>query len=176
MISWLRRFTARLSGTAELPDDFGGSLASEEQVLAVARSQSGPLVATHLGLWVPEGRRVGWHLVSKATWGDDVLNLIEAEETGTAGDAVLLRDLPAKRFRLTAAGRLPDVVHARVTGSIRSSHHRPVGAGGAWFVQRKVPGQDGIVLQVRADEGTDEVVLAQFARDISQRLREARES
>lgn len=174
MMSWLRRFAARLGGTDELPDDFAGSLSHDEQVLAVAHTQDGPLVATHLGLWLPEGRRVGWHLVSKATWERDVLTVVEAEQAGTAGVAVLLRDLPAKRFVLTAQSRLPDVVHARVTGSIKTSHHRAVGTGGAWFVQRKVPGQDGIVLQVRADAGTDEGSVAGFAQELSARLDELR--
>ena len=36
----------------------------------------GHLVLTQLGLWVPEGaeaRRIGWHLVSKATWKSGAL-------------------------------------------------------------------------------------------------------
>lgn len=168
----LRRFFARLAGTAELPPEFAGTLAADEQVLAVAQAEQGPLVATHLGLWVPDpARRIGWHLVSKATWGNGVLGVIEAEECGEAGEAVLLRDMPLRRFRLTSPGRLPDVVHARVTGSIKSSHHRDLPGGGARFVQRKVPGQDGIVLQVRADDGTEEAPLHEFAQEVADRIR-----
>ena len=177
MKSPLRRFLARLGGTAALPEDFPGALESDEHVLAVAESPDGAVVATHLGLWLPEGgavRRVGWHLVSKATWNSGRLELVEAEETGAAGGAVLLRDLPPRRFELTAPGRLPDVVHTRVTGSIKSSHHRDLPGGGAWFVQRKVPGQDGIVLQVRADRGADETAVAEFADEVARRLRDAR--
>ena len=62
---------------------------------------------------------------------------------------------------------MPEAVHARVTGSIRSRHHRDLPGGGAWFVQRKVPGRDGIVLQVRADPGTDTDVVRQVARDVA---------
>jgi hypothetical protein len=178
MTSWLRRFADRLSGTAELPEEFTGSLVADEDVLAVARGEEGPLVATHLGLWVPEqdtSRRIGWHLVSKATWNNGVLSLIEAQERGSAGSAVLLRDLPARRFQLTAPARVPEVVHARVTGSIRSSHHRALPGGGAWFVQRKIPGEDGIVLQVRADQGTDEASLTEFAGEIAARLHQVKE-
>ncbi|MDR7300892.1 hypothetical protein [Haloactinomyces albus] len=179
MISWLRRFLARLSGTAALPRDFRGCLEPDEQVLAVAESGGGALVATSLGLWLPEGdspRRVGWHLLSKATWNGGVLTLIEAEESGTAGSAVLLRDRSAQRFALSSPGRVPETVHARVTGSIRSSHHRELPGGGAWFVQRRIPGRDGIVLQVRADRGTDEQALTGFASEVSERMRAVRES
>lgn len=173
MRTWARRLLDRLSGTAAVPADFAGELAADEQVLAVGRAADGPLLATRLGLWLPAGRRVGWHLISKATWDDGLLVLIEAAETGTAGDAVLLRDHAPQRFRLTDPGRVPEVVHERVTGSIRSRHHRELPGGGAWFVQRKVPGQDGIVLQVRAEEGTDAAVLADFAAQVSERLRQA---
>ena len=171
MISWLRRFAARLSGTAEVPTDFAGRLTEDEVVLAVAHVPERPLVATHLGLWLPEGRRVGWHLLSKATWNEGALALVEAEESGAAGAAVLLRDLPPRRLRLTAAGRLPEVVHSRITGSIRNTQHRDLPVGGARFVQRKVPGRDGVVLQVRADPGTDEQQLASLAAEVAERLR-----
>jgi hypothetical protein len=84
--------------------------------------------------------------------------------------AVLLADRPARRFRLVDAGRVPEAVHARVEGSIRSRHHRDLPGGGAWFVQRKVPGRDGTVLQVRPDAGTDPVVVAQVATDVARSL------
>ncbi|GAA0532365.1 hypothetical protein GCM10011581_16930 [Saccharopolyspora subtropica] len=174
MISWLRRLVARLGGTGDVPPDFPGALEPDEHVLAVARTSEGALVATHLGLWLAEGRRVGWHLISKATWQGGVLTVVEAEETGTAGGAVLLRDRPGVRLPLTEPGRLPDVVHERVTRSIRSRHHRELPGGGAWFVQRRVPGRDGIVLQVRPDRGTDEQVVAEFAATVVEKLRQAR--
>lgn len=168
-MSWLRRLLDRLNGTAELPEDFAGTLANDEQVLAAGRGPQGPLVATHLGLWLGD-RRLGWHLVSKATWDGRVLTVVETEETGSAGGAVLLRDHAPRRFPLTEPGQLPEVVNKRVTGSIRTRHHRDLPSGGAWFVQRKVPGQDGIVLQVRPDEGADEAALADYAREVSRRL------
>ena len=87
------------------------------------------------------------------------------------GPAVLLADRPARRFRLAEPGRVPEVVHARVEGSIRSRHHRDLPGGGAWFVQRKVPGRDGTVLQVRPDPGTDPAVVAQVAADVARSLR-----
>jgi len=54
-------------------------------------------------------------------------------------------------------------VRARVTGSIKSSHHRELPGGGAWVVQRKVVGQDGFVFQVRADPGTSQDAVRSLA-------------
>ena len=65
---------------------------------------------------------------------------------------------------------MPEAVHARVEGSIRSRHRRDLPGGGAWFVQRKVPGRDGTVLQVRPDPGTDPAVVAQVAADVVRSL------
>ncbi len=165
-----------------LPKDFAGELAAEESVLAVASVRDGGhLVVSTLGLWLPEGRRLGWHLLSKATWSGGVLSVVEAKETGTVGPAdaegpgraVLLADLPPVRFRLPDPGKVPEAVHARVTGSIRSRHHRELPGGGAWFVQRKVPGVDGIVLQVRPDPGTDPDLVAALAAQVARRVARA---
>lgn len=162
------RVLRRLLGPGT-PDGFPGTLDPDEHVLAVAA----PLVATSHGLWIPDGdgvRRIGWHLISKATWGDGALSVIEATESGTAGSAVLLEDKQTERFALPSPGKLPQIVHARVTGSIRSRHHHDLPGGGAWFVQRKVPGQDGIVLQVRPDRGTDLAAVRRLATEVSARL------
>ena len=175
----MRRLLRRLVDPG-LPGDFEGRLVGEERVLGVAEmADGGHLVATSLGLWLPDGdgaRRVGWHLISKATWNKGWLAVIEADETGTVGDAVLLADRPPRRLRLAKAGRIPEVVHARVTGSIKSRHHRDLPGGGAWVVQRSVAGQDGIVLQVRADPGTDQDAVRSLAAQVAQRVREARRS
>ena len=136
------------------------------------------VVVTSWGLWVPDGdaaRRVSWHLVSKATWKNGALAVVEAVEVEeiASGDGpvlVLLADRPARRFRLADPGRVPEAVHARVEGSIRSRHRRDLPGGGAWFVQRKVPGRDGTVLQVRPDPGTDPAVVAQVAADVVRSL------
>jgi hypothetical protein len=169
VIGWLRR----LMQGRDVPAGFTGRLADEENVLAVA----GELVATSLGLWLPSddgARRVGWHLISKATWGDGALSVVEAREREVSGEAVLLEDLPPRRFMLEEPGTLPRVVHARVTGSIRSRHHQKLPVGGAWFVQRKVPGVDGMVLQVRPDPGTDPSRALAFAVEVAERIRGVR--
>lgn len=174
MIAWWRRI---LGGG--VPEGFTGTLERDEHVVASSEVRGGgQLIATSLGLWVPgeDGPcRVGWHLVSKVTWGGGVLELTEARETGTAGGAVLLADELPVRFVLERAGKLPDVVHARVNGSIRSRHRRELPGGGAWFVQRKVPGQDGIVLQVRPDPGTDDDAVRRVATEVAVRIRQALE-
>lgn len=161
------------------PAGFTGSLAAEEAVVGSAECRTGGcLVATSLGLWVPTDdgpRRVGWHLISKVMWGNGELTVIEADETGTAGDAVLLVDRAPRRYALVEPGKLPHAVHRRVTESIRSRHHRDLPGGGAWFVQRKVPGRDGIVLQVRADSGTDPDTVSAVATEVAAKIREALE-
>ncbi|MBC8092184.1 MAG: hypothetical protein H7Y15_09655, partial [Pseudonocardia sp.] len=93
----------RMLGRDALPEGFTGRLEGDERVLAVGvLTGGGHLVVTSWGLWVPEAdgsRRVGWHLVSKAIWGNGAIELIEAVED-TAGGAVLLTDRPVRRLRL----------------------------------------------------------------------------
>jgi hypothetical protein len=150
----------KLAGRDGLPDGFAGTLDPDERVLGVAALQGGDrhLVATSVGLWLPTddgARRLGWHLVSRASWNAGTFVLVEAVEAEEIDGAVLLTDRPPVRMRITEPGRLPEVVHARVEGSIRSRHHRDLPGGGAWFVQRKIAGRDGMALQVRPDPGTD---------------------
>lgn len=168
-----RGFVGRLTGSG-VPRGFRGALAAEEGVLATAATDDGHLVATRLGLWIPDGvgaaRRIGWHLISKASWRDGVLAVVEAVEDGTAGDAVLLADRPARRFPLAAPGRLPEAVHVRVTRSIRSRHFRELPGGGAWLVQRTVPGVDGVILQVRPEPGTDRAAVASLAAAVAAQM------
>jgi len=165
----------RLFGGEPLPDGFTGQLAAEERVLAVGTLADGAhLVVTSYGVWLPQGRRIGWHLVTKATWDGGALALVEAEEFDSADGVALLRDLPPRRLALTEPGTVPEIVHKRVTGSIRFRHHRELPGGGAWFVQRSVPGQDGLLLQVRADPGTDPASVRRVATEVAGKLREVR--
>ncbi|WP_300013111.1 hypothetical protein [Pseudonocardia sp.] len=168
----------KVLGRDELPAGFTGRLEPDERVLATAAlTDGGHVVVTSWGLWIPDvdgTRRVGWHLVSKAAWSSGpgsggAIELIEAREEA-AGGAVLLADLPPRRLRLAAAGRVPETVHERVTSSIRSRHHRDLPGGGAWFVQRKVAGRDGFVLQVRPDPGTDPAAVRALAADAARTL------
>jgi hypothetical protein len=179
MTSALRRLLTRLTEPG-LPPDFPGKLVDQEHVLGVAElAGGGHLVATSLGLWLPDGeqvRRVGWHLISKATWNQGQLAVTEADETGAVEEAVLLADRPVRRLRLVEPKNLPAVVHKRVTGSIRSSHHRDLPGGGAWVVQRSVAGRDGILLQVRPDPGTDLDAVRTLAAGVAAQVRKVRET
>jgi hypothetical protein len=159
------------------PEGFTGALEADEVVLASAPVGSEWLVATSHGLWVPGAeepgpRRVGWHLISKATWSGNALAVIEAVEEGTAGEAVLLRDLAPRRFPLETPGKVPEVVHERVTGSIKSREHNAT--VGAWFVQRKVTGRDGVVLQVRPDPGVDVERVREVAASVAAKIAKLR--
>lgn len=175
-MSVFRKLLDRMVGDGT-PPGFTGTLDKEESVVVAAEVRGGGhLVVTSLGLWVPSDdgtRRIGWHLLSKVTWGDGALVVVEADETGEAGDAVLLTDRAPRRYPLVEPGKLPQAVHRRVTGSIRSRHHRDLPGGGAWFVQRKVPGRDGIVLQVRADPGTDVDTVRAVAAEVAAKIRDA---
>lgn len=174
MSFWSRLFSGGL------PAGFPGTLAEDEAVAAVAPVRGGGhLVATSLGLWVPEGegvRRIGWHLVSKAAWDSGVFTITEAEEAGGAGEAVVLRDLAPRRIAVEQPGKLPQAVHQRVTASIRSRHRQEMPGGGAWFVQRKVPGRDGVVLQVRPDDGSDVDAIRAVAAEVAAKIAAAREN
>ena len=80
---------------------------------------------------------------------------------------MLIADLPPRRLRLAEPGKVPEMVHPRVEGSIKSRHHRELPGGGAWFVQRKVAGRDGVQLQVRPDPGTDEQAVRRVAGQVA---------
>jgi hypothetical protein len=170
----------KLLGSDELPPGFAGHLDRDEHVIAsAALTGGGHVVATSMGLWVDGPRRIGWHLVSKATWGNGAIALVEARLVDDLGGAVLIEDLPVVRLRLARPGRVPQTVHERVEASIKSRHHRELPSsaearsaerGGAWFVQRRVPGRDGVVLQVRPDPGTDGSAVRQVAADVAARL------
>ncbi|GJF05715.1 hypothetical protein [Pseudonocardia sp. D17] len=168
------RITQIVTGRGELPAGFDATLEPEERVLAVAPIVGGShVVVTSWGIWLPGDapRRISWHLVSKAVWGGGALVVTEATETVEDG-VVLLTDLPPRRLRLEDPGKVPQLVHERVTGSITSRHHRDLPGGGAWFLQRKVPGADGTVLQVRADPGTDPDLVRRLALEVARKARQ----
>ncbi|MGM1063832.1 hypothetical protein [Saccharothrix sp. Mg75] len=167
----MRELFRRIFGSGA-PEGFTGALDADENVLASAAVGAEWLVATTHGLWLPGPRRVGWHLVSKATWTGNALAVVEAVEEGATGGAVVLRDLPATRFPLESPGKVPQVVHERVTASIRSRHRHE--SPGAWFLQRKVPGRDGVVLQVRPDPGADVEALRGIAASVAAKIASAK--
>ena len=157
----------RLFGSGA-PDGFTGSLEPDETVIAFAAVQDGHLVVTSLGLWVPGPRRIGWHLISKVKW-EGALRVVEAREAGTEGPVVLLEDLPAQRFAVAEPGRVLRAISQRVEGSIR--HRERVESPAVWILQRKIPGQDGVVWQARGDAGVEladvRTAVARFAEGLT---------
>jgi hypothetical protein len=164
-----------LLGLEDPPESFTGRLQADERVLGSA-TVSGDggvvVVATSYGVWLPKGRRIGWHLVSKASWGSDTLTLVEASEDGTLDDAVLLVDRAPLHLTLVDPGRVPEIVHKRVTWSIKARHRVELPGGGAWFLLRVVPGENGVSLQVRADPGTDVEALRRILPEAACTLNE----
>jgi hypothetical protein len=160
----------RLLRRPELPEWV--ELEAEELVVALAEVVGGgQVVATSRALWLGAGERLRWHLIGKAKWEGGALVVVPVREVESVEGAVLIADEPPRRVRLAVPGGVPEAVHQRVTGSIRTRHHRELPAGGAWFVQRAVAGQNGVVLQVRADPGTDGEVVRQVAAEVARRLR-----
>lgn len=168
-MNWWRRLLGD-----RVPEGFAGTLEAGEEVVESAPVEGGGhLVVTALGLWIPDGagaRRVGWHLIAKAAWKDGVFTLTESDEAGTAGSVVVLADRAPVRFKLPEPGKVPHHVRLRVDGSVRSRHRQDIGDGGAWFVQRKIPGRDGTVLQVRPDPGTDTTLVEAIAEQVAAKL------
>ncbi|NYD34304.1 hypothetical protein [Actinomycetospora corticicola] len=167
------RFSERLAsvllGREITPEGFIGTLDPDERILADARTRKGEVVlATDLGLWVGE-RRIPWHLVSKATWGNGALTVVEATESARHGPVVVLADAAPLRLPLPAPGKVPETVQRRVTGVITTRQHHDLPSGGAWFVQRRTP--EGIEVHVRPDAGTDPDEVLTLAEGIAEKLR-----
>lgn len=173
MITFRRRLTALLAGREPVPEGFTGTLAGGERVVADAEGPRGAVVlATDRGLWLDD-QRIPWHLVSRATWEAGALQVVEATEQTDPGElpggVVLLAERPARRVPLAEPGRVPETVHRRVTGSIRSRDHVEVpSGGGVWFVQRRVGSR--VVTQVRPDPGTDPDAVRALAVGVGEKL------
>ena len=161
-----------------LPADRRPPLERDERVLAwahVGGGESGTLVATNRGLWLP-GRdqpdqpesdqpesdqpeppgRLGWHQIHKAVWAAGELTVISAEVIREAGDYKVVADRPALTFTLDEPGDVPHQVRARVTGSVAyTQHHRLPSGAGVRVVGRRVSGVDGLTWTVRFDPGVE---------------------
>ena len=171
-VPFRRRLAAVLTGREALPAGFPGTLATGERVLADGAGPRGRIVVcTDLGLWVDD-EFVPWHLVSRATWAGGALEVVAADVVDElAGGVVVLADRPPRRLPLAEPGRVPETVHRRVTGAIRSRSHVDLpGGGGAWFVQRRVGAT--ATTQVRADPGTDPDALRTLATGVGEKLRD----
>jgi len=130
-------------------------LRAKERVVAWSDADPGVLVATNLGLWLPDGF-VGWHLVHKATWDGSTLVVTAAEEVAAREGYVVVADRPPVSFRLVRPGELPHQVRVRVTRSVGYTGYHPLpGGAGVRVAARRVPGVDGLRWTARYDHGVD---------------------
>jgi hypothetical protein len=146
----------KLFGRREKPPaEAVARLDRDERVVSFGTAPGGgAVVATPLGLWLPGAtERLPWHLIDKATWRNDVLTLVPAEDTG---DGVLVEQ-PPRAVRLETARDLPQTVRVRVQKAIAFTRHHPLpgAAGGVRVVGRRVPGRDGVSWQLVFDPGVD---------------------
>jgi hypothetical protein len=142
----------------KLPARLRPALGPEERVLAWAPvGDDQALVATNHGLWLPEGRRLGWHEIHKVAWSGRELRVTPAE---VRDDYAVLVDGPVVGFLLLEPGEVPDQVRTRVTRSVAYTSHHPMPTGGVRVVGRRVPGENGLSWAVRYDAGTPVTLAA----------------
>jgi hypothetical protein len=136
------------------PAELLALLDRDERVTAFADVEDGgTLLATSRGLWWPSRSgptRLGWHLIDKAVWRDDVLTIIVADLV----DDLLLVDRAPVSLRLAVPRDLPPTVRRRVESTVVRSELAAVPGGVARFVGRRVPGQDGVRWWARLERGT----------------------
>jgi hypothetical protein len=138
-----------------LPAALRPALGPDERVLAWAAVEAAQaLVATNHGLWLPDGRRLGWHEIHKAAWSGRELRITPAEVAEQRPGYTVLVDGPVAAFLLLEPGELPDQVRTRVTRSVAYTAHHAMPAGGVRVVGRRVAGQNGLSWVVRYDSGT----------------------
>lgn len=138
-----------------LPAALRPALDPDERVLAWAAVEpEQALVATNHGLWLPDGKRLGWHEIHKAAWSGRELRITPAEVAEQRSAYTVLVDGPVAVFLLLEPGEVPDQVRTRVTRSVAYTSHHAMAAGGVRVVGRRVPGRNGLSWAVRYDSGT----------------------
>jgi hypothetical protein len=140
----------------KLPADRRPPLEPDERILswAAVGDDGKVLVATTRGLWLPDGKRLGWHEIHKAAWSGRELRVTPAEVAQSRSGYAVLVDGPVVSFLLLEPGDLPDQVRSRVTRSVAYTIHHPMPTGGVRVVGRRVSGQNGLSWAVRYDAGT----------------------
>ncbi len=135
------------------PAEVTHRLAADDRLLAWAVvADGGFLVASRLGLRLPDGRLAGWHLIDKAVWRGGELSVTEAKTV----DAEVLETLAPVAYPLTEPRNLPAVVRSRVTRSVAYTARQALPAGGTVrIVARRIPGRDGLTWSMRFDRPAD---------------------
>jgi len=137
-----------------LPAALRPPLERDERIVTWAEVEGGALVATNRGLWLPDGKKLGWHEIHKAAWSGRELRITPAEVAQDRAGYAVLVDGPVVSFLVLSPGELPDQVRTRVTRSVAYTTHHPMNSGGVRVVGRRVSGQDGLSWAVRYDAGT----------------------
>lgn len=128
-----------------LPAGVRASLATEpgERVLAFTSSDDGHLVATTLALFLPDGTRIPYETIDKASWDEDGLRL--ALTGGTRHEV----RVPEPRL-------LPETLRERVNATIIVNKHVHLpGRGGVRLVARRRPAGEVVGWTLVFDEGLD---------------------
>ena len=150
------------------PADLVAHVPPDERVVSWADVRGGSAVlATPAGLWWPcdEGpRRIPWQHITKATWQERTLRVIEADVV----DDLLLVDREPVAVELEVPRDLPPVVRKRIESNVVRSELIAVVGGAARFVARKIPGQDGVRWWARLEDGTPDTEQVRSA--VSARL------
>lgn len=132
------------------PADVRALVGDGERILAWAPVQpTGYAVATDAALYlpVPQILRLPWDLITKATFSDAAVLVVEGRQEPGSRDR-------AWRVVLTDPGALPTVVYERVTSSVVVSERVDLrGELGARIVARRVG--DGLRWTVTFDAGLD---------------------
>jgi hypothetical protein len=151
------------------PAEVRARLPKDERVISWADVRGGGVVlASPRGLWWPSSdgslRLIGWQFITKATWQDGALRVIEADVV----DDLLLVDRPAIALALEVPRDLPPVVRKRIESNVVRSELLDVGAGAARFVARRTPGRDGLQWWARLEPETPDTEQVRAA--VSARL------
>ncbi len=133
-----------------VPPEVRASVAKGERVLAWARVQpAGFAIATDAALYlpVPSMLRFAWDLITKATFSEESVLVVDGRPDPQARDR-------SWRVVLEEAGALPTVVYERVTSSVVVSERVVLrGELGARIVARRAG--DGLRWTVTFDAGLD---------------------
>jgi hypothetical protein len=162
------------------PADARRDFVPGEHVAAWAPHERGYVIATNLGLWLPGlPDRLGWHQVHKATWSGRALTIVAARPVAAAGSGPdapvdVVADAEPLTFPLPEPGEVPHQVHVRVDRSVARSTYHELPNGGVRVLSRRVPGVDGLTLQLRYDPGT--VLAAADHQLVADLVAEAREA